>query len=334
MKLDFGKILTRAWQITWKNKALWLFGFLIALLSESSSNGSNFLNLSNRLSEIDLSSSSEFLPPEIRNFIVWVNRIDWNTAWVYVAIALVCFFIFWLILFLASLRGLGGLVAAVLTADSGESLTVRETWLIGGRYFGRLLAVSIIDFLIRLAMALVAFLVMFGSIMISLNGDLSHNSFSAFPFLFPLLVICPTVCCIFAVSLLLSFYMYFTKLAVIIEDQKVGPSFRRAWQVIRGSIGPLVILGLIVYVIALVVGVISLLLTAPAIGLFTAGIWPMINKLGMINMPMLYLAGVLLLISIPIGWLVSSVWVTWSNAVYTLAYRQLTSPSADPAPMP
>jgi hypothetical protein len=334
MKLEIGRILTRSWQITWKNKALWLFGFLIALLSESSSNGSNFLNLRNRLSEVDLSSSSEFLPLEIRNFIVWLNRIDWNTAWVYIAIALACFLFLWLILFLASLRGLGGLVAAILRADSGESVTVRETWLIGGRYFGRLLAVSIIDFLIRLAMALVAFLVMFGSLMLSLQGPFYDAHVSTSSLLLPFLLLCPMFCCVFGASTLLSFYMYFAKLAIVIEDIKVGAAFRQAWKVIRGSIGPLIILGLIVYVIALVVGVISLLLTAPAIGVFMAGIWPMINNLGMINMPMLYLAGVLLLISIPIGWLVSSVWVTWSNAVYTLAYRQLTPPSADPAPMP
>jgi len=51
----------------------------------------------------------------------------------------------------------------------------------------------------------------------------------------------------------------------------------------------------------------------------------------MINMPLLYLAGILFLISVPIGWLVTAVWVTWSNAVYTLVYRQLTLPPADPA---
>ncbi len=28
--MDFGNILTRAWQISWKHKALWLFGILAA----------------------------------------------------------------------------------------------------------------------------------------------------------------------------------------------------------------------------------------------------------------------------------------------------------------
>ena len=74
----------------------------------------------------------------------------------------------------------------------------------------------------------------------------------------------------------------------------------------------------------------SLLFTAPAVGLFLAGIWPMINELGMINMPLLYLAGILLLVSVPIGWLISAVWVTWSNAVYTLVYKQLTLPPTGP----
>jgi hypothetical protein len=331
MKLDFGRILTRAWHITWKNKALWLFGFFIALTSESASGGSNALNLRNQISNADLSGSSEFLPPEIRNFIEWINHIDWNSAWVYVAVAFGCVFIIWILLILLSIRGHGGLISAIVKADSGEIVTVREAWTIGGRYFWRLLAINVIHFLAAMAMGSVAFLVIFGSLMLSLFGYLSDNRASAVPILLPLLILCPMYCCVFAGSIILSFYMYFAKLAVVIEDLKIGASFRRAWQVIKGSIGPLILIGGIVYVLTLGMGVLSLLWTAPAAGLFLAGIWPMLNELGMINMPLLYLAGLLLLISVPIGWLVSAVWVTWSNAVYTLVYRQLTLSPADPA---
>jgi hypothetical protein len=331
MKIDFGKTLTRAWQITWKNKPLWLFGFLIALASDSGSGGSNALNFRNRLSDADLSESSEFLSPEIRNFIVWINHIDWNSAWVYAAIAVGCLLLIWVVLILLSIRGHGGLISAILKADLHETVTVREAWTAGGRYFWRLLAVNAIHLLIGIAMGSVAFLVIFGSLLLSLRGYLFDDRASAFPILLPLLILCPMYCCVFASGILLSFYMYVVKLAVVIEDLTIGASFRRAGHVIKGSIGSLLIIGGIVFVLGLGMGVLSVLWTAPAAGLFLAGIWPMINQLGMINMPLLYLAGILFLISVPIGWLVTAVWVTWSNAVYTLVYRQLTLPPADPA---
>jgi hypothetical protein len=332
MKIGFGQILTRAWQITWKNKSLWVFGFLIALVSETASGGSNSINLRNQISDANLSTKSEFLPPEIRNFIEWLNNIDWNSAWVYAALAVGCFLILWILLTLLSIRAHGGLIAGILKADTGEPIMVREAWSMGARYFGRLLAVALIDFLVRLVMALVAFLVLFGSFMLSLTGPSYDSQFSSFSILLPFLLICPMFCCIFAASTLLSFYMYFAKLAVVIEDLKVGASFRRAWKVIKGSIGPLVIIGLIVYVLALGMGVLSMLLTAPAIGVVLAGIWPMVNEMGMLNMPLLYLAGVLFLLSVPVGWLVSAVWVTWSNAVYALAYKRLISATVGSPP--
>ena len=59
----------------------------------------------------------------------------------------------------------------------------------------------------------------------------------------------------------------------------------------------------------------------------------MITETGMINMTLLYGAGILFLILLPVGWLISAVWATWSNSVYTLVYRRLTIPSPeDPTP--
>ena len=332
MKLEFGQILTRAWQITWKNKSLWVFGFLIALVSETASGGSNSMNLRNQISDMDLSANSEFLPPEIRSFIEWLKAIDWNSAWVYAAFAAGCVLIVWILLNLLSIRGHGGLIAGILKADTGEKITVREAWSMGGRYFGRLLAVTIIDFLIRLAMVVVASLVIFGALMLIMDRFLYGGGDFPGVIVFPLLFICPMYCGLFMAATLLSFYFYILKLAVVIEDMGTTASFRRAWKVIRGSLGPLVIIGLIIFSLSLGVGVLSLLWTAPAIGVFLAGIWPMTHEMGMLNMTLLYLAGALFLLSLPVGWLVSAIWVTWSNAVYTLVYQRLISAAISAAP--
>ncbi|MBN2085167.1 MAG: hypothetical protein JW748_08055 [Anaerolineales bacterium] len=330
MKIDFGQILIRAWQITWKNKSLWVFSFFIVLVSETASGGSNSINLQNRISGMDLSGNSEFLPPEIRNFLEWVNAIDWSSAWVYAAIAAGCVLVVWILLNLLAVRGHGALIAGIRKADTGESVTVREAWSMGGRYFGRLLAVTIMDFLVRLAMAVVAFLVIFGALMLGMHRFLYGGRDFPGVILIPLLLICPVYCGVFTAATLLSLYFYFAKLAIVIEDLGIRASIRRSWKVILRSLGPLMIIGLIVFALSLGMGVVSVLWTAPAIGVFLAGIWPMVQELGMLNMPLLYLSGALFLLSLPVGWLVSAVWVSWTNAVYTLIYMRLTAEATAP----
>ena len=39
--MDYGRVLTRAWEITWRWKILWILGFLAALGSGSGGGGSS-----------------------------------------------------------------------------------------------------------------------------------------------------------------------------------------------------------------------------------------------------------------------------------------------------
>ncbi len=38
--MDYGKVLKRAWETTWRYRALWIFGIIIALTTASGSGGS------------------------------------------------------------------------------------------------------------------------------------------------------------------------------------------------------------------------------------------------------------------------------------------------------
>jgi len=42
MNFNFGEVLTRAWQIIWKHKVLWIFGFLAGCGQSGSSVRGNF----------------------------------------------------------------------------------------------------------------------------------------------------------------------------------------------------------------------------------------------------------------------------------------------------
>ena len=43
--MDYGDLLTRGWNLVWKNKFMWLLGLLAALGASSASGGSGGANL-------------------------------------------------------------------------------------------------------------------------------------------------------------------------------------------------------------------------------------------------------------------------------------------------
>jgi len=215
---------------------------LVAIVSEFGSNGSNVLNLGNQFSSSGISRGPEYLPPELRNVIDWINQVDWNTALTYIGIALACLLIFGIVLSVFSIIGSGGLIGGILKADHEGAVTFREAWALGRRFFLRLLAVSVIEFLIRLVVALASFLIIFLPFLVFILNNYQ-------PFLLPvtsILLIFPVYCCLFTAILLLSFYMYVAKLAIVVEDLGIGAALGRVPQVLKGSLGPILLVGVIV----------------------------------------------------------------------------------------
>jgi hypothetical protein len=331
MKIPYGEVLSRAWKITWKNKILWIFGFLAALAGEFGSSGSNGMNIFNRLIQTGRTGGTEYLPPELQNVVDWFSRLEWNTLLTYIAAAVGCFCLCGIVLFILSNIGLGGLLKGILRADAGETVTFREAWAHGRRYFWRLTGISLVDGAIRLLIGVSAFLIIFLPMLIVLFGEARLASVTT-AVIFMFLLMCPVYCCMFVFVPLLNFYIYFTKLAVVEEDLSFAASFQRAYGVIKTGLLPLIIIGLIVWAITLGVSFIAMIITAPFFGLLLAAIWPAIAETGPINMPLLYGAGALFLLSLPISWLMSGVWTAWANSVYALVYKQLAlSPTQNPA---
>ena len=65
-QFDFGTILSRAWQIIWKFKVMWIFGILAGC-------GRNGPSPNNRLSYRADSQTNDW-----QNYQNWVNKIDPN----------------------------------------------------------------------------------------------------------------------------------------------------------------------------------------------------------------------------------------------------------------
>ena len=90
--MDYGKVLGRAWQITWRWKALWLLGFLASLGGGGGMGGNGYYSSSGK----DLNEQAgALLPPE---------------AWAAIAGVACLLLIIFIILWVVSVTARGGLI--------------------------------------------------------------------------------------------------------------------------------------------------------------------------------------------------------------------------------
>jgi hypothetical protein len=313
---DYGKLLGGAWNIIWKNKSLWLFGFLTALAGEIGGNGSNLINLGNRFLNGDLEKMTEYMPKEWVDIIRQLSGLQWSEIQTYVFLGLGCCLISMAVLRVIGVFGFGGLIKGIQEADSGRAVSVPMGLVFGRRYFWRVFGIEAVDILIRMAAALVLILILFAALFGALLGG---GFLLAAPMVF-LAVYCPLFCCFLAGINILSFFLFFCRLSVVLEDASFRASFGRAAAVLRRSIGPVFILCAVYFVVALGVNFLGLLILTPAIGVFTAGLLPMIQQTGMVNVALVEIGLALFVIQIPISWWITAVWVSWGNALFSLFF--------------
>lgn len=314
MNIELGQILSRAWNITWKHKILWVFGFFSILAGEGGGGGNFGGGSGFRVSNNDVSRYTGELPPEIQNIVNWFNQLDWATIVLYFCILIGVILLLWIICFVLGIIGRGGLIGGILKADADNTVSFREAWTLGRRYFWRILVIKIIAFLTLLAASIVTGLSI-------------------------IMAFIPFVCClgiplcILAIAglLFLSLYFYFVQLAVVAENLDLGAASGRGFHMLRDHIGPAILVGFILFMVSLGVGLVAFAMFLPVIGLALAGFWPMIAQFGSINMGMLYAAGIMFLVLLPVTWLIQSVIETWQTAVWALAYKRFTQIPSAPA---
>ena len=101
MDFNFGEILSRAWQIVWKHKVLWVFG----ILAGCGRGGSGFNSGGNSGGDGGFGTAVD-LPPQLERFL---NLLVENaTTAISITIALIC--IIWIVAIFASTIGRVGLI--------------------------------------------------------------------------------------------------------------------------------------------------------------------------------------------------------------------------------
>ncbi|MGB7537787.1 MAG: hypothetical protein WBM17_04545 [Anaerolineales bacterium] len=317
MNINYSSLLSKAWNITWKFKVLWFFGFLAALGGAGWGNSGGGGGSSPSFNFNSNPSSGAYrrgdIPRELQPTYDQLAKIDLNT-WITIGVVVICsLLLLGLALWLLSIIGRGGLIGGILAADTNGKVAFREAWDIGTKNFLRLFLIRLIGIVVSLLIGIVVFLptVFIGVLTCGLG-------------------FIPMICVGFVIGIVVNVWFAFMDYTVIVEKRGVGEAIGRAWTVLRDNIGPIAILYIILFAVSLGVGLGLLILFAPAAVTIFLSLLPLITVSGDLNGTLLVVGIVLAALFIVICWIVQAVQTVWETSVMVLAYREFIKRSPLP----
>ncbi len=266
--MDYGKILTKAWQIIWKYKILWLFGLLAncggnAGNGSSASSGVNGPNFSYQFDGRDLGN----LPPGLARFFEAFGRFMERNAelWgVYLALIILAILLFVVATFFIRVYGQVGLVRGILKANGEEpaALSFSEITAEIRPYFWRLAGFQLLIFVAVLLLAGVAVVILIGGSIVTFGIGL--------------LCFLPLICLLVPVFWTVAVIIKQAVIAMLVDDLSIGESLARGWDIVRLNAVHYLVMGLILFIggwlLTLVFSLPQILALAPVFSTFFSGI--------------------------------------------------------------
>jgi hypothetical protein len=330
--MNYTKILKRAFEITRQYRALWLFGFLLALTTRISGNPEN----GNPEVKFDISDFQHMPDFDFRGFHFpgfYFDAPRWESV-LSIIIVLICFFILFAIAAVIARYVAENAIVRMVNSyeEDGTKLTIRQGLRLGwSRTAFRLF---LIDLLVGLAFMLVVITFMllaaapllgFATDVVALRvaGGAAAISLGIL-FVFILIV----------AAILLAQVMNLVRRACVLEDLDVIASLRRGVELARGRPGDVLIMAMILFgiglgyallmipvilVLLVTVGIASglpALLVGGLFSLFSDGALPWIAA-GVVGVPLFIL---LMLLT---GGFLGGLIATFDSSAWTLVFREL-----------
>ncbi len=249
--MDYGNLISKTWDIIWKNKFLILLGILVALSGAGGGGGNparftasgNDLDWQN-LPRFDYEYGSPFQNLDLP--LVAVGGI---------VLLFVFLFLFGLVLWTVGTISRGGLISAVNEIELGNPTNFSEAFRAGWQKGWRLIGIG----LVPAAPGLI--LIFFSLITMGLYGGFEALSRGAYTpieewVFLPILVL---ACILVPVMLILSLLRVFANRACMLEDLNVISSYRRGFEVLGDNLGPAVLLFLLQIAISFGIGIMMLI---------------------------------------------------------------------------
>ncbi len=288
--MDYIDLLKRAWNITWRYKALWVLGLFAGAMSGSSggSSGSGYSE-----------SGQEFS-----------GSLDQAASWaadnaILIAAVVAVLFIISVGMWILSIAAQGGIAHGTNVAAEGREPALRDSWSAGFAKWGR---TFMVQFVLGLPVVLVALVIAGLVVSAILAGGDSAAGIGAICLFFPVLL-----AVIIAASVIIGILLPVAVRYGVLLDVTYGQAIKRAWEDLWGKKGlftfwlvmllPGIAYGFAVFVVAM------LALIPAGVAIFAAQYYVAV-ALGML---------MVLLLMLP-----NAIYATFVHAAWTLMFRHLT----------
>ncbi len=321
--MDYGKILARSFEVTRQFRALWLFGFLLALLGGEGGGGS--FNLGNFGGNGGGGHFDTEVPAQVIQMILVV------------ALALVCFFLVWLLLSIV-LRFVcrAAIIGQVQELEAnGTAPTVRRGFSIGAANFWRLLGIALVVniplALFSMAVILVGLVPLVASLVPLIAAGRNPSPEVIVAGVSGAIGSIALLCCLgfflWLIQLIIHPFYQFIVCTCIIRQRGVMDSIREGYRLVRENLQNVAVLyllligieigfGLLMLIVALILIGIPVVL-AIAVGVAANSATPAIVVGVVVGIPML-----ILLIFI------GGLYQTFRYTTWTEGYLTITAPAA------
>jgi hypothetical protein len=308
--MNYGELFEKAWRIIWKHKVLWLFGILASCSTRGGGGGGTGTQYN--FGSQDFTGRDPFSQafPGLENFFYNLERMFQDPrAWsvlVGIGFALLCvILIFWVIGLVLGTFGRTGLVRGAWLADEGApSLSFGQLWNEARPYFWRVLGLTLLLMVLGWVIGIILILPIIFFTILTLGCGLI--------LLIPLFIIA---------GWLISVWLELTIVAIVGENLSIMDGVRRGWQIIRSNLGPTIVVSLVIFIGTLIV---SLLIGLPFLIVVLPLAAGFISQTNTGFMTGLIVAGVILLIYLPIAIILGGILQAYIGTIWTLFFRRMT----------
>ena len=305
MNFNFGEVLTRAWEIVWKHRVLWIFGVLASCGRGGGGNGGGSGSGGNDGG----SGNPPDLPPQVTEGLQWIEQ---NIALFFV---LLCAIVLLIVLITLAIGAVGkiGLIRGTAQADGGApSLVFGQLFSEGTPYFGRVFGLSALLILPPFVLAMIIAVMVVSGLAAS-GGDPTTLAGTV-----PLAICC--ACLFVPLMFVLGMIFQQAERAVVLDEMGIMPALSQGWELFKKNLGPIIVMAIILGVIGFVVGLIVALpifiIVFPAAVAYGLG-----NAQN--NTPVI-LGTVCFCLYLPILLLLNGILVAYTESAWTLTYMRLT----------